>query len=235
MSVQFSRRIGDSGMKQLRISVRILLVLLLAFTTNDRSLLAQVKSSAITGTVTDQSGAIVPNATVTVLQQETSTSTTTQTTAKGEYTVPYLPIGHYTLVVSAPGFETYREMNIILGGETTAREDVPLSVGVATASVEVTANALVLQTESATVQSAIGENLIAALPNINGNPLYYATLQSGVVPTTQALNSQALGVGFSDRQSMSAIRVNGGLLGSNDVHLDCILIQGAAWHETAVL
>jgi hypothetical protein len=223
-------------MGRVLLAVRVLLpVLLLALATHGRSSFAQVKSSAITGTVTDRTGAAVPNATVTVVEQETSTSTTTQTTAKGEYTVPYLPIGHYTLVVSAPGFETYREMNIILGGETTAREDVPLSVGVATASVEVTANALVLQTESATVQSAIGENLIAALPNINGNPLYYATLQSGVVPTTQALNSQALGVGFSDRQSMSAIRVNGGLLGSNDVQLDGISIQGAAWHETAVL
>jgi hypothetical protein len=222
-------------MKQLRISVRILMVLVLAFTTNDRSMLAQVKSSAITGTVTDQSGAIVPNATVTVLQQETSTSTATQTTAKGEYTVPYLPIGHYTLTVSAPGFSTYRKSDINLPGETTAREDIPLSLGTTTTSVDVKADALAIQTESATVQSAIDQNLIATLPNINGNPIYYATLQAGIVPTSQALNSQSLGVGYSDRRDMSEVRVNGGILGSNDVQLDGISVQGAAWHETAVL
>src|ERR1700683_5117577 len=125
-------------MGRVLLAVRVLLpVLLLALATHGRSSFAQVKSSAITGTVTDRTGAAVPNATVTVVEQETSTSTTTQTTAQGGYTVPYLPIGHYTLVVSAPGFETYREMNILLGGETTAREDVPLSVGVATASVAV--------------------------------------------------------------------------------------------------
>jgi trimeric autotransporter adhesin len=222
-------------MKQLRIGVRVLLVLLLVLATQGSFLSAQVKSSAITGTVTDKTGAVVPNATVIVVEQETSTSTATQTTGKGEYTVPYLPIGRYTLVVNAPGFETYRKTDIILGSATTAREDVPMSVGSTTASVEVKADALALQTESATVQGAVNKDLISTLPNVNGNPLYYATLQAGVVPTTQALNSQALGVGYTDRQSMSDIRINGGELGSNDVQLDGNSIQGAAWHETAVL
>lgn len=222
-------------MRQLRIGVRVLLVLLLTLATQGSPLSAQVKSSAITGTVTDKTGAVVPNATVTVVEQETSTSTTAQTTAGGEYTVPYLPLGHYTLVVKAPGFETYRKIDIILASGTTARQDVPLSIGSTTVSVEVKADALGLQTENATDQSAIDKNLIATLPNINGNPLYYATLQAGVIPTSQALNSQALGVGYSDRQSMSEIRINGGELGTNDVQLDGVSIQGAAWHETAVL
>src|SRR5258708_2031826 len=86
---------SKNKMKQLIIGVRVLLVLLIVLARQGSLLSAQVKSSAIAGTVTDKTGAVVPNATVTVVEQETSTRTATQTTGKGEYTVPYLPIGRY--------------------------------------------------------------------------------------------------------------------------------------------
>src|SRR5579885_2694301 len=90
---------------------------------------AQVKSSAITGTVSDPTGAVVPNATVTVLNEGTAVSTETKTTEKGDYTVPYLPVGHYTLLVNAAGFKTYRKIGIVLVSATTVREDVSLMLG----------------------------------------------------------------------------------------------------------
>jgi len=62
---------------------------------------AQVKSSAITGAVTDPSGAIVPKASITVQNEETNVTAETQTNDTGDYTVPYLPSGRYTLVVKA--------------------------------------------------------------------------------------------------------------------------------------
>jgi hypothetical protein len=196
---------------------------------------AQVKSSAITGTVTDPQGAVVSNATVTVTNDETGVRSETKTTDKGDYTVPYLPVGVYTLKVNATGFETYRKTDIALVSATTVREDIPLAVGSATATVSVRADALALQTESATIQDTVDKKLVATLPNINGNPLYYASLDAGVVPTWYMYDSQYLGVGFSDRQAMSAIRINGGELGSDDVQLDGLSVQGAAWHETAVV
>ncbi len=196
---------------------------------------AQVKSSAITGTVTDQTGASVSKARVTVVNEETAVTSETQTTDKGDYTVPYLPVGHYTLVVSSVGFKTYRKTDIVLASATTVREDVLLGLGNTTATVTVKADALALQTETATVQDTIDKKLISTLPNINGNPLYYASLDAGVVPSWYMYNSQALGVGFTDRQEMSAMRVNGGELGSDDVQLDGLSVQGAAWHETAVV
>ena len=222
-------------MRKLRITSRVFLVLLLALATGASPLFAQVKSSAITGTVTDTTGAVVPNATVTVLEQETNVSTTAQSNSQGEYNVPYLPIGHYTLSVTANGFESYRKTDINLASATTLRADVPLAIGSTTVSIDVKANAIAVQTENATVSSAVSSETITTLPNISGNSLYFATLESGVTGTPQQLNSQALGVGYADRRDMSAMRINGGELGSNDVQLDGTTIQGAAWHETAVL
>jgi len=70
------------------------------------------------------------------------------------------------------------------------------------------------------------------IPNINDNPLYYATLQSGVVPSSEMYNNEALGVGFGDRQQMSGMNINGGEVGNNDVQVDGLSVQGAAWHES---
>jgi hypothetical protein len=196
---------------------------------------AQVKSSAITGIVTDQTGAVVANASITVTDEETGVVTEAKTTANGDYTAPYLPAGSYTLAITVSGFETYRKTGIVMGSATTVREDVSLVPGSVNATVVVKAEATALQTESSTVQGSVDDHLISYLPNINNNPLYYATLQAGVVPDTNMYNSQALGVGFTDRQSMSEMRVNGGELGSNDIQLDGLSVQGAAWHETAVV
>ena len=222
-------------MRQLIITARVLLVLLLVLATPASRIFAQVKSSAITGTVTDKTGAVVPNATITVTEQATNTSTSAQTTSKGEFSVPYLSLGRYTLTVTAAGFETYRKTDINLAGDTTVREDIPMSVGATTMSVDVKADALAVQTENATVSDAVGADTITNQANINGNSLYFATLESGVVGDPQQLASTALGVGYADRRNMSGMRINGGEIGSNDVQLDGISIQGAAWHETAVL
>ena|GEM_PF-419940 len=199
------------------------------------TLSAQVKSSSIVGTVTDTNGDVVTGAKVVVTEEATNVSTEAATSSKGEFSVPYLPIGSFTLEVSAPGFETYRKTGIMLASATAVRNNVKLTVGSTTASVTVEANAAALQTESATVQGSVDTKLIANLPNINNNPLYWATLNAGVVPTMNVFNSKALGVGYQDRQQMSQFRMGGNELGSNDIQLNGSSIQGSGWHETAVL
>lgn len=221
-------------MKRARFGLQLLLTLLIALATS-HSLLAQVKSSAITGTVTDSSGAVVPGAKVTVTETSTGTSNTTQTNDQGQFNVPYLPIGHYTIDVTAVGFQSYRKTDIDLAGGVTAREDIAMTVGTMTSTVEVQAGALVVQTENAQVAGSVGSEVIQDQSNINGNSLYFATLQPGVVGDPQQLSSTALGVGYQDRRNMSGMRINGGEIGSNDVQLDGNSVQGAAWHETAVL
>jgi hypothetical protein len=197
--------------------------------------LGQVKSSAITGNVTDPSGALVPNAGVVVRNQETNVLVEVKSNAAGEYTVPYLAAGQYSVTVKAEGFRTLLKTDIVMGTDTTVRVDVKLVTGSVGTTVEVKADAISLQTESATVQGAVNQDLINNIPNINNNPLYYATLQAGVVPSLQMYNGNVLGVGYADRMQMSDMRINGGLVGTNDVQLDGISVQGAAWHETTVL
>jgi len=197
--------------------------------------LGQVKSSTITGTVTDPSGAVVPGADVVVINQETNAQVAVQSNASGEYTVPYLPAGQYSVSVTMQGFQTFRKTGIVMGTGTTVREDVALATGSVASTLEVKADAAALQTESATVQGAVNSDIIQNIPNINNNPLYYATLQAGVVPSLQLYNGSILGVGYADRMQMSDMRINGGLVGTNDVQMDGIAVQGAAWHETTVL
>ncbi len=209
-----------------------LLLVLLAMAVNSP---AQIKSSTITGTVTDPSGALVPNAAVAVINEETNIEVKVQSNAVGEFTAPYLAAGRYTVTITVGGFQTYRNTGIRIGTSTTVRADAVLATGSVSTAVEVKAETAVLQTESATVQGAVGTNVIAVIPNINNNPIYYATLQAGVVPAPQMYTSSKLGVGYGDRQAMSAVRINGGQMGSNDVQLDGISVQGAAWHETTVV
>lgn len=196
---------------------------------------AQVRSSTITGSVTDASGAAVPDAAVIVKNEGTNAALEVKTNNLGEYTAPYLAAGRYSVSVMAPGFQTFRKTDIAMGTATTVRVDVSLTTGSLTTAVEVRAEAASLQTENSTVQGSVSQDIIANIPNINNNPLYYASLQAGIVPAPQMYDSRALGVGYRDRQFMSFMRINGGLMGTNDVQLDGLSVQGAAWHETAVV
>jgi hypothetical protein len=197
--------------------------------------MAQIESSTITGTVTDQKGAVVAGANITLTEVNTGVNTTSKSNSVGEYTVPYLPQGLYTVAVQAPGFETYKKTGIGLTSKVTVRIDVQLTVGSVSQTVEVQASTAELQTETSSVQGEVGAHIIMNIPNINDNPMYYATLQSGVVPNSQMYNNEALGVGYSDRQSMSGININGGQVGNNDVQVDGLSVQGAGWHEATQL
>ncbi len=197
--------------------------------------MAQINSSTITGTVTDQKGAVVAGANITLTEVNTGVSTTTKSNSVGEYTVPYLSEGLFTVTVVAPGFQTYKKAGIALTNKVTLRIDAQLTVGSVSQTVEVQASTAELQTETSTVQGSVGAHIIMNIPNINDNPMYYATLQAGVVPNSQMYNNEALGVGYSDRQSMSGINIDGGQVGNNDVQVDGLSVQGAGWHEATQL
>ena len=74
--------------------------------------------------------------------------------------------------------------------------NAPLPIGTVSQTVEVAASTAELQTETASVQGSVDTQIIMNIPNINDNPVYYATLQSGVVPSLEMYDNEALGVGF---------------------------------------
>jgi len=119
---------------------------------------AQRDLGTVTGTVTDATGAAVPNAKVTLANTATGVSYDTVTTGTGAYTRPALNPGTYTVTVQAPGFQKAQQSNVIVNPGTPVAVDLILQVGEATQTVEVTAAAPLLQTES----PALGSNLNTA-------------------------------------------------------------------------
>jgi hypothetical protein len=199
---------------------------------------AQIRSGAITGTVSDASGAVIPRAVVVVTNQATNIAITAVTTDAGLYTAPYLLAGSYTVAVTASGFAPHRQVDIALATAQTVRVDVVLRVGSVEQAVEVVSTAAQLQTGSSTVSGAVLSEMIDALPNITQNPLYYAALQPGVVPTNNSLNTTNLasfGIGLVGRRQFSAIGVNGGRPFTNDIQLDGLPVMGGGYNETSVV
>ena len=149
-------------------------------------LIAQTDRGAITGTVADASGAIVPGAKIIVENSETQLHLETITTATGNYAVAALPAGTYALTVEQPGFSKYERTNITIQVAVTTRVDVTLAVGQSAESVQVSADASMLKTESAEQSSTITGKTVNDLPINFGigagairNPLSFVQLTPG--------------------------------------------------------
>src|SRR5260370_19304345 len=112
-------------------------------------LFAQSDLGSITGFVKDLTGATVPNATVTVKNEATGTERRTTTSESGFYTVTNIPAGYYSVSIEAKGFKKYESTHNNLDPRATLAVSAPLTVGAAAATIEVTAAAQTLQTESA--------------------------------------------------------------------------------------
>lgn len=199
---------------------------------------AQIRSATITGTVTDSTGGVVPGATVVVTNEATNETTEAVTTDAGQFTVPYLPAGRYTVEASLAGFRPYRETGITLAATESVRVSATLSVSALDEAIEVVASGTRLQTETSTVSSALGATEIASLPNITQNPLQYAMLQANVVPRNASQNTQNLGsfgIGMVGRRQWSAVGVNGGRAFSNDIQLDGLPVMSGGYNEAAVM
>ena len=128
---------------------------------------AQVVTGSITGQVTDPSGAVISGALVTAHAVETGIETATTTNAQGQYHIEFLPIGHYKVTVQANGFATATVPEFSLEVRQTANFNVKLQVGSTNTSVNVSAAAPILQTESLSVDSTFTANTIQNLP-LNG-------------------------------------------------------------------
>lgn len=199
---------------------------------------AQIRSATLTGTVRDSSGAVIPQAPVVITEQGTNLVQSTNTTESGQFTVPYLPAGTYTVAVSFQGFAPFKETDIAVSTAQVVRVDVQLTVGAVDTAVEVSAQAAQIQSESSTVSGATEARVIDAIPNLTQNPMFYAFLQNGVQPrnaTAESTSINSFGVGVDGRRQYSAVGINGGRAFTNDIQLDGLPVMGGGYNEAAVI
>src|SRR5437867_6555357 len=130
------------------------------------SLWAQA-TAQITGTVKDQSGAVLPGVEVTVTQTETSIARTAITNETGSYVLSNLPIGPYRLEAGLPGFRTFVQTGIVLQINSSPAINPVLEVGQVTEQVEVQANAALVETRTTGIGQVVENARVVELP-LNG-------------------------------------------------------------------
>ena len=145
----------------------------------------------ITGTVTDPTGAIVPNVDVKITFVDTGNSHATKSNGAGIFDFPGLDNGGYNLTASAAGFEAYTKNGIVLNIAQTLREDISLAVGAANQTVEVQATALEVQSESSEVSSLITGQQISQLATNGRNVTSLVSLGTGVSGNVPSFNGVA--------------------------------------------
>jgi Carboxypeptidase regulatory-like domain/TonB dependent receptor len=167
---------------------------------------AQVINGTILGTVKDLSGAFVPGATITATNTGTSFSRKTITDASGNYTVPLLPIGSYTVTADAHGFKKTIRTGVSLRLGEQARIDLVLSVGSVQTTVTVQGNAPVLDTDTSARTLSIGSNEMVALPLLGRDWTSLVELTPGVTDfSTEQSNTYTVGFPNMANYSFSGI------------------------------
>src|SRR5579875_267420 len=160
-----------------------------------------VSAATITGRITDEAGAAFSGARVKVVGVDTGTSHEVTTNANGLYTVPNLPIGTYTLEVTAPGFQTYEQSGIVLRVNDHVEINVALKVGQLVQKVEVTANASMVQTQQNTISQVIDQRRIVDLPLNGRDPTQLITISGASVNHSDGTNTGSKS--FFSSQSIS--------------------------------
>jgi hypothetical protein len=140
---------------------------------------AQAVYGSILGTVTDNTGAVVPNADVTVTDVSKGTSVKVQTNESGQYTAQHLIPDTYKVEATAPGFSKSTLDGVIVYADTAPKADIRLSVGQVANAVTVTSAAPLLETDRADVSTVLDDRALVNLPNLNRNFTAFELLTPG--------------------------------------------------------
>ncbi len=151
---------------------------------------AQQNTGSIFGTVVDPSGAAVPGAKITLVSQLTGLTRVTVSAPDGLYTVVQLPVGVYRVRVEQSGFEVFSQNGVTIDVNQKVRLDMKLTVGSVDQTVEVSANAVQVDTSSMTLGKVVDDKKIIELPLNGRNFTQLGTLMPGVVPPAARVASQ---------------------------------------------
>lgn len=178
---------------------------------------AQETRATLTGRVTDPTGAIVPNALITILNTETGAKTVVKSSAEGDYTAPFLAPGTYQISVSVPGFKNFVHSGLVLQTEQTVTENVVLTVGQVNQTVKVSAGTPLIDTADASTGQSLTAEEVEDLPSNGRSPLGFAHLEYGAVAKGKHSMSQVTPFGNSTADDFS---LGGGASSSNELLLN---------------
>lgn len=150
---------------------RMRLAALLLILLRSSALMGQSERGTITGAITDATEAVIAGAKVTLTNTQTGVSFSIPTNEAGEYTVPQLQVGIYTVRVEKDGFRPANISGIVLNASATVRADARLEVGAAAQAVEVSASAIALSTENAKTSVTMDNKLVDELPLVVGGAM----------------------------------------------------------------
>ncbi len=175
-------------------------------------------TASIQGVVTDTTGAVIQDATVTATNIATQVKHTTVTDTSGLYSFPNIAIGTYTVEVTAKGFERYRQSNIVLDVGSSIAVNPALKIGGANQTVEVQATGLALQTEDSSLKQTIDQATVTEMPlnSLGRQMTQLITLAGGAVNANEN-NDES---GSKTFYSSAVISIGGGQGNATDYRLD---------------
>ena len=172
---------SNHGRNRMGLWSALLLALAVAFLSVPVATAQTSTTGSISGTVTDPSGAVVPNATVTATSSGTGATRTVQTGANGSFTIPQLQLGEYRLNITASGFRTADIGPLAVQIDQVTTQNVTLELGQATQTVEVTAQGSIIQVDNPNTTTTVSAQSIANLPNPGGDLTFEAQFAPGGV------------------------------------------------------
>lgn len=190
-----------------------------------------VTTATLSGTVTDPSGAVIPQATVQLTSAQNGITRSVTADEAGRYLFSQLPPSTYSLSIQAKGFQTYKQTGIVLDAGQSATQNVALTVGTETQQVVVNAQASQLNTDNANIAANIDSKQVVELPLNLRNVYGLATLNSSVNNTSEG--QQLLGGGSNGTddadQDISFLNFAGGFFGTSAYLLDGVWDTDPEW------
>ena len=203
---------------------RVALVLLLSLPVF-KALAQTAGTGALTGTLSDPSGAVIPGVTVTVTNNDTGQQRNAKTGSTGVYNISLLPPGNYKVKFSATGFKKSEVATVKVNVTETPVLDKVLEVGSQAEQVTVEANVEAVQTASSTLGTVVGEKSVTGLPLTSRNYTQIISLSAGV--NAPVNNASTAGNGSQD------VNVNGMDATHNNYQMDGVSITGIGGGGTA--
>jgi hypothetical protein len=206
--------------------IYILLAVLLLVATGKA--FAQGATGTVLGTVMDSSGAVLPNVRITVTNTATNVAVRAVTSSAGDYSIPSLNPGSYSVTAESPGFEKSKTNSFIVQVDQKVRIDLSMKPGAVNVTTEVTAQGVALDTDSTSLSQEMSGEQVADLPLNGRNFMQLLLVGAGAVTVGGEQGTMRQGVG-------NAVSINGGRPEGNNYTLDGLINTDPALVTPAVV